>query len=337
METLEGLNELIKKRLIDRKGDVKLSDNNDIVLYGRALGISENQLLFKILDISETIDWVEIEKFKRDEATFNATNQISNTLINSTNNTLRCGYCNALNEKGVANFCVECGKGLIEKTVSPISTNASSINNNKNKLVSLLVIITLIIIAIAVYFLLFNTHDKVFNDDLNETISDSITIENGYDTISPPDTIYETKNSENIELITSDIALNVMNQYYTDLNSNNFDAENYFSNNVIQFINAKNITPSYINKLFNENNEFLEGKSTIINNELSFERTENDISYYSFWIDYSCFRNKKNKYQYCKVNIEVGFDYNQDIKFYKEITIKDLRFEEIIQINDELN
>ena len=66
METIQGLNELIKNRLIEKKGNVKLTENTDIILYGRALGINENQLLFKVIEIEETIDW-ELEKKKEQE------------------------------------------------------------------------------------------------------------------------------------------------------------------------------------------------------------------------------------------------------------------------------
>ena len=119
METPEGLNELIKKRLIDKNGNVKLTENNDIVLYGKALGISENQLLFKILDLSETIDWSEIEKKKvQDNNSFQTTANENSfaTNIQPTIHTIRCSSCNALNEKDVAKFCVECGSELIIKT-----------------------------------------------------------------------------------------------------------------------------------------------------------------------------------------------------------------------------
>jgi len=110
METVEGLNELIKKRLIEKSGNVKLSENNDIVLFGKALGVSENQLLFRILDISETIDWDEVEKKKAQEKI-----NFQNTNVSTpppTSNIILCSECNAINEKGIANFCVECGSEL---------------------------------------------------------------------------------------------------------------------------------------------------------------------------------------------------------------------------------
>lgn len=115
METLEGLNDLIYKRLIEKNGNVKLTENVDITLYAKSIGISESQLVFKILEIEETIDWAAVEKKKHllEEASREAIlNSSTSTKTNSKPNILICKNCNAENEKGVANFCVECGSEL---------------------------------------------------------------------------------------------------------------------------------------------------------------------------------------------------------------------------------
>ena len=115
METLEGLNELIKNRLIEKKGNVKLTENADIVLYGRALGINENQLLFKVLEIEETIDWEEVKKREQENALKsenNSSNGFTTSSAQSSGNVIYCSSCNAANEKGLANFCVDCGAEL---------------------------------------------------------------------------------------------------------------------------------------------------------------------------------------------------------------------------------
>jgi len=95
MESIEGLNELIKKRLIENKGSIKLTDNIDIILYGKAIGISENQLLFKILEIEETIDW-EAEKLKEQESVGKPT----------------CPKCNSVFSSDIK-FCINDGVKLV--------------------------------------------------------------------------------------------------------------------------------------------------------------------------------------------------------------------------------
>ena len=114
METLEGLNDLIYKRLIEKNGNVKLSENVDIILYAKSISISESQLVFKILEIEEIIDWVAVEKKKQQEETSREAilNSPTSTKTNSKPNIVICKNCNAENEKGVANFCVECGSEL---------------------------------------------------------------------------------------------------------------------------------------------------------------------------------------------------------------------------------
>lgn len=114
METIEGLNELIYNRLVEKNGNVKLTENIDIILYAKSIGISESQLVFKILEIEETIDWKAIEKKKQQEEDSREAllNSTTSTITNSKPNIVICKNCNAENEKGVANFCVECGSEL---------------------------------------------------------------------------------------------------------------------------------------------------------------------------------------------------------------------------------
>jgi hypothetical protein len=130
METIQGLNELIKNRLIEKKGNVKLTENTDIILYGRALGFNENQLLFKVIEIEETIDWVNEKENILNTDTFTAPNKAP-----SINNVIYCSNCNASNENGVANYCIDCGGDL--KQVNYQENNNSNTNippkNNNNK------------------------------------------------------------------------------------------------------------------------------------------------------------------------------------------------------------
>jgi hypothetical protein len=317
MQTIEGLNALIKNRLIEKKGNVKLSHNSDIVSYAKALNISENQLLFKVLDISEKIDWSKIEKQNSSSPTIKPI-------------TLICKNCNTANEKGLANFCVECGTELKEEPIDLHNNiNSSQNENSKNKyIITNITIVGIIavvgIIASVIFYYSKPTENNQTPSELNTNLGiDSTEVENNHLFIDDSDSIHSGQ-------ISNEEALSKMTNYYDDINSSRFNAENYFSENVLQFITKTNLTPSEINTIFSQNNEFIDGKSIIVYDHLLFERTENNISYYSYWIDYSCFRKSKNKYQSCNVKAEVGFDQYKKIASYKELKIQGLKYQEII-------
>jgi hypothetical protein len=204
------------------------------------------------------------------------------------------------------------------------SISTSKPKNSTNQLNVVLGILGFVF-AIAVIYFSFNKkvakeevpRNKIEVNNEQPIINESTNIENLNNNVSE---------QEYNEPISQDELLNLITQYYTDISSNNFSAENYFSENVIQYINRKNTTPSDINSIHNNNTEFINGKSTIINNEINFVRTEGDINYYDYWIDFNCFRKSKNKYQNCKVKVEVGIDNKNKIKSYRELEVTDLKF-----------
>ena len=326
METIQGLNELIKNRLIEKKGNVKLIENNDIILYGRALGITENQLLFKILEIEETIDWTKEKESVINLETINTASNFTNS-----NNIIHCSNCNAANEKGVANFCVDCGTELRPE---PIKTQSQYYPQNnveqKSKMPYIIGASALIVIVIlAGLFFLNKNQNSVAPEIITKPISDSTKVKEVTAPISQIDTtsVALSNSTQNNQ----EDAFKILSQYYNDINNSNVDANNYFSENVTQFINRFNITPNEINTIFNKNDEFLRGHSEIVNNQVDFERTENKINYYNYWVDYNCYRKSKNKNEFCKVNVEVGINSNNKIVSYKELRLSDLRFEEAEQ------
>ena len=321
METIQGLNELIKNRLIEKKGNVKLTENTDIILYGRALGFNENQLLFKVIEIEETIDWVKEKENILNTDTFTAVNKVPNI-----NNVIYCSNCNAANEKGVANFCIDCGAVLNPEPFKAqsqfVAPNSIPEKSKTPYILGALALVTIIILGGLLYF-----KNNQNNPAVPNVLIDSTQIQN---TTVPNSVVDTTSVAPQNETNTED-ALKILSQYYYDINNSNFDANTYFSENVSQFISRHNLTPNDINTIFNQNNEFLRGQSEILNNQINFERTENNLNYYSYWVDYSCYRKSKNKNEFCKVNVEVGFDENNKITSYKELRLSDLRFEEVQQ------
>jgi len=115
--------------------------------------------------------------------------------------------------------------------------------------------------------------------------------------------------------------------YYTDITNNEFNASNYFADNVDQYINYTNTTPDEINSLFFNKKDYTNESVIFDESTYVFRRDFDNIYYFNYSINYSCFRTRKNKTQTCDVDIEIGFDEDFKIKSYKELEIRNLTFE----------
>ena len=136
METLDELSKIIKQRLISKSGNLKLSENIDIIEFGKRIGISENQLLFKILEIEETISWSVIEEMNRMEVSPRAENRLLDDKLESVDviiDTIKyCGGCNAENKSASAKFCIVCGAAL-KQPQAPLADLIFSIDQEKKE------------------------------------------------------------------------------------------------------------------------------------------------------------------------------------------------------------
>lgn len=300
METIQGLHELIKNRLIEKNGNFKLTQNVDIIAYGKVLGLNENQLLFKVIEIEETIDWT-----KEKGNVLNTELFINKNDSSTQTNIIYCSKCNTANQKSVANFCVNCGAEL---NPQPVKAESQFVAPNsipeKSKTTYILGTLTLIVIIILGGLLYSKNTKNNSTEKYNTTVTNSV-IESTNSVIP--------QHEINLEEI-----LNILSRYHYDINNSNFDANNYFSENVSQYFSRHNVTPNEINTIFNQKKDFIRGQSNILNNQITFERTENNINYYSYWVDYSCFRKSENKTEFGQVNVELGFDDNNKITSYKE-------------------
>lgn len=182
------------------------------------------------------------------------------------------------------------------------------------------------------FFKFYNPKDEIQVDSNNAIISTPkslpLKIEQDTTVNSVVDTtsfISEAEVISSEETISLEDVNMIISNYYSDLNNDNFDANNYFSQTIDEYINLKNIEPSDVNGAF-KNNDYQNGISTVEENSLSYESSEGNISFWSFWISYKCYRPSKKKYQECNVNVRIGVDNNKLIHSYKEIKVKDLKF-----------
>ena len=188
-------------------------------------------------------------------------------------------------------------------------------------------------ILFSIQFVVILYFEKIENErneylDLYMKELDSIAnINNLKDTINSNESISDTiTQNSNIKVLENEDMVSFINNYYSDLNNGTFDANKYYNENVDQFISLKDTSPSEINNSYNLNNDFKNGTSTFDQNSLKYEGSDGELSYYTYWVNYSCYRPSKNKYQNCDVKIELVIDFNLSIHSYREIKVSNLKF-----------
>lgn len=117
-----------------------------------------------------------------------------------------------------------------------------------------------------------------------------------------------------------DKVYNFLNNYYKSQNDVGFDANNYYTSKIDQFITHKNITPDSVNTLIKNERDYLKGQIIIHRESIRLLKKEGEISYWTMNEDYSCFRSSKNKFQTCNVLKEIGL--NKDFKMVSFIERK---------------
>ena len=136
----------------------------------------------------------------------------------------------------------------------------------------------------------------------------------------------QTSNSSGSARFTAQQGQTAMTNYYLALNSNTMDAYRFFDANVEQFIGKKNITPGEINTIVAGNTEFTNRVAAFYPETFQATYERDGISYFEYWIYFTCYRVSKAKNQECRVRIEVGFTPNGLIRSYVEKEVKDLKF-----------
>jgi hypothetical protein len=130
-----------------------------------------------------------------------------------------------------------------------------------------------------------------------------------------------------IFLQNQNVLVEKVTNYYLDITNNEFNASNYYADQVDQYITLTDVTPEVINDIFSNKRDYTDERVVFDESTFIFQREFENIYYFNYSINYSCFRTRKNKTQTCDVDIEVGFDENYKIKSYKELKIRNLTFE----------
>ncbi len=132
--------------------------------------------------------------------------------------------------------------------------------------------------------------------------------------------------SELMFLQNQDYLADRIDSYYSDIVNNNFDAYNYYSETVDQFINLTNVSPEEVNNVFTSERDYTDEEIYFDRDTFVFDEEINGVYYFTYSIQYRCFRIRRNKTQECDVDIQIGFDENFQIKSYKELKVRNLVF-----------
>ncbi len=139
--------------------------------------------------------------------------------------------------------------------------------------------------------------------------------------------LYSKSRPEEKKISLEEKSYELIASYFDDLQDNIYDANDYYAPQVDQFISVKNTTPDNINKLNQNETDFTDRKANIVDNKVNFSRNQNGINYWTFWLDMSCYRVRRQQTQSCKVLIEIGLNEDLKITSYKELDLVDLKFE----------
>jgi hypothetical protein len=124
-----------------------------------------------------------------------------------------------------------------------------------------------------------------------------------------------------------DLLSDKISSFYADLSADNFDAFNYFSDVVYHYITLSNVSPDQINSLRANKKDYTNENATFDSSSFRFSHDLDNIFYYEYSINYSCYRTRRNSTQNCDVDIEVGFDENFKIVSYRELQVRNLTFD----------
>jgi len=151
---------------------------------------------------------------------------------------------------------------------------------------------------------------------LSKDLSTKIPMEN----IEPKDA--ETQ----IPPITQDEVSSIMTNYYYDITNEDFNAFNYYAENVQQFIRKMNVSPEEINEINQGSGDMTQRSVFFDSQSLAFDRVEENVQFWRYSIYFVCYKESRGQYQSCNVNIEVGFNQEKKLTVYNELRVSNLEY-----------
>jgi len=129
----------------------------------------------------------------------------------------------------------------------------------------------------------------------------------------------------------------ILSSFYSSKESSYFDAYNYFSYNVEQYLITKNTTPTEINLIIKRVGDYINKETKLIEETLNFKAVEGNNEIWVYSTELKAFRPSLEKYQICNVWFEVKINRETKIMSYKEIKTENKRLMSAEEYNNLFN
>jgi len=118
---------------------------------------------------------------------------------------------------------------------------------------------------------------------------------------------------------------NTIDNYFQATNEGRVYAPNYFAPMVRQYIQIKNISSDSVQYFFDHPGDYRDG-STVVDNSTFTSYVSGDERVCLVWIDFTCYRAKKDKWQNCKVQVEIIINSERKIISYREADRSEIEY-----------
>jgi hypothetical protein len=134
----------------------------------------------------------------------------------------------------------------------------------------------------------------------------------------------EETNSENVEACDQNSIIGLLNNMFEAFEIGLFNANDYFSPNITQYINLHNTNPDELNRVYEKTSDFKNVKNFIQHETLQIVTTNSGCKV-NFISKFTCYRPSKYKWQRCLVDVELVFN-DGKISSYVEKRVSGLQF-----------
>ena len=135
----------------------------------------------------------------------------------------------------------------------------------------------------------------------------------------------ESAKVEVIQVPDESACRNTIDNFFNASNEGRMYAPDYFAPMVRQYIQIKNISSDSVQYFFDHPGDYLDG-STVVDNSTFTSYVSGDERVCLLWIDFTCYRAKKDKWQNCKVQVEIIINSERKIISYREADRSEIEY-----------